>query len=260
MKVGVLGAGAIGGIVARALRDGHVPGATLTGVTHNDATDPDGLPTLPLHDLIAGSDLIVEAAGQRALTEHGPAVLDAGTDLLVVSVGALADTALFNRLLAAGPGALHLSTGAIGGLDLLRAAARLGPLTHVEIVTTKRATNLVQPWMSDDERARLHTATAPVELLRGPARQVTAAFPKSANVAASVALAAGDWDVVEAAVVADPQTTTTSHVISAEGAAGSYRFEIRNHPSPQTPTSSQVVPYAVLSALAALATPKGAFR
>ncbi len=260
MKVGVLGAGAIGGIVARALRDGQVPGAALTGVTHNDASDPDGLPTLELNELIAGSDLIVEAAGQRALAEHGPAVLDVGTDLLVVSVGALADTALFNRLLAAGPGALHLSTGAIGGLDLLRAAAQMGPLTHVEIVTTKRAASLVQPWMSDGERARLHTATAPVELLRGSARQVTAAFPKSANVAASVALAAGDWDVVEAAVVADPDAATTSHVISAEGAAGSYRFEIRNHPSSLTPTSSQVVPYAVLSALTALAIPKGAFR
>lgn len=260
MKVGVLGAGAIGGIVARALRDGQVPGASLTGVAHNGAADPDGLPVLAMPDLIAGSDLVVEAAGQRALSEYGPAVLDAGTDLLVVSVGALADTALFDRLLAVGPGALHLSTGAIGGLDLLHAAARMGPLTRVEIVTTKRATNLVQPWMSDEECAQLHTATTPVELLRGPARQVTAAFPKSANVAASVALAVGDWDVVEAAVVADPGATTTSHVISAEGAAGSYRFEIRNHPSPQTPTSSQVVPYAVLSALTALATPKGAFR
>ncbi|WP_034278187.1 aspartate dehydrogenase domain-containing protein [Haloechinothrix halophila] len=260
MKVGVLGAGAIGGIVARALRDGQVPGAALTGVAHDGAADPDGLPVLAMPDLIAGSDLVVEAAGQHALAEHGPAVLDAGTDLLVVSVGALANTALFDRLLAAGPGALHLSTGAIGGLDLLRAAARMAPLDRVEIVTTKRATSLIQPWMDDAERARLHSATAPIELRRGPARDITAAFPKSANVAASVALAAGDWDVVEAAVVADPAAATTSHVITADGAAGEYRFEIRNQPSPQTPTSSQVVPYAVLSALTALATPKGAFR
>ncbi|MPZ95306.1 MAG: DUF108 domain-containing protein [Propionibacteriales bacterium] len=257
MRVGVIGAGSIGSVVAAALRDGAVPGARLTGVS--DPAQPDGLPVLPVGELIEASDLVVEAAGHQALAELGPQVLDAGRDLLVVSVGALADEELHERLRAAGPGVPHLSTGAIGGLDLLRAAARMG-LHHVELVTTKRAASLVQPWMSDAEAERLRTADTPVELMRGPARKVTAAFPKSANVAASVALAAGDWDVVETAVVADPCAETTSHVITAEGAAGRYRFEIRNHPSQETPTSSQVVPYAVLSAIGALATPEGAFR
>lgn len=259
MRVGVIGAGSIGSVVATALRDGAVPGARLSGVAHTDPVAPDGLPVLRTDALIEASDLVVEAAGHRALAELGPRVLDAGRDLLVVSVGALADEVLHERLLAAGPGVLHLSTGAIGGLDLLRAAARMGP-HRVELVTTKRASALVQPWMSDVEAEQLRTTDNPVELMRGPARKVTAAFPKSANVAASVALAVGDWDVVEAAVVADPDAATTSHVITAEGAAGAYRFEVRNHPSPQTPTSSEVVPYAVLSAIEALATPKGAFR
>lgn len=260
LKVGVIGAGAIGGVVAKALRAGRVPGAHLTGVTHSDPVTPAGLPVLSFDELLERSDLIVEAAGHRALADLGPRVLESGRDLLLVSVGALAEQTLFDRLLAAGPGALHLSTGAIGGLDLLRAAAAMGPLHRVEIITTKRASSLIQPWMCAGEAQRIRTADRPVELLRGPARKVTAAFPKSANVAASVALAAGDWDVVEAAVVADPTAETTSHVITAEGEAGSYRFEIRNHPSPQTPTSSRVVPYAVLSAITALATPRGVFR
>lgn len=254
MKVGVIGAGSIGSVVASALRDGAVPAARLSGVT--DPTVPDALPA---DALIAASDLLVEAAGHQALAELGPEVLDAGRDLLVVSVGALADDDLHQRLLAAGPGALHLSTGAIGGLDLLRAAARMG-LRHVELVTTKRAAALVQPWMSEAEADRLRTTGTPLELMRGPARKVTAAFPKSANVAASVALAVGDWDVVEAAVVADPDAGATSHVITASGTTGSYRFEIRNQPSAKTPTSSEVVPYAVLSAISALATPEGTFR
>lgn len=257
MRVGVIGAGSIGSVVAVALRDGAVSGARFSGVA--DPNQPDGLPVLSVGELIETSDLVVEAAGHKALAELGPRVLDAGRDLLVVSVGALADEELHARLLAAGPGMLHLSTGAIGGLDLLRAAARMG-LHHVELVTTKRAGSLVQPWMSDAEAERLRGADRPVELMRGPARKVTAAFPKSANVAASIALAAGDWDVVEAAMVADPGVASTSHVITADGVAGRYRFEIRNHPSRQTPTSSQVVPYAVLSAISALAVPEGAFR
>ena len=258
MRAGVIGAGSIGGVVARALRDGSVPGATLSGVV-----DPAGaadLPLVSLDELLSTSDLVVEAAGQRALAEVGPQVLAAGRDLLVVSVGALADDALLDKLLCAGPGELHLSTGAIGGLDLLRAAARMAPLSRVTIETTKLAANLVQAWMSDEEAARLRTTAEPVELMRGPAREVTAAFPKSANVAASVALAVGDWDVVEAAVIADPAAELTSHVITADGPAGSYRFEIRNRPSPRTPTSSEVVPHAVLAAIAALAEPRVVFR
>ncbi|UKD55992.1 DUF108 domain-containing protein [Amycolatopsis sp. FU40] len=259
MKVGVLGAGSIGSVVAEALRDGQVPGAQLAGVV-DPMLSPAGLPMCALPELLSASDLVVEAAGQRALADAGPQVLSAGCDLLVVSVGALAADGLLEKLLAAGPGAVHLSTGAIGGLDLLRSAALLGQFERVVIETTKKASSLVQPWMSEAEAEELRQASAPVELRRGPAREITAAFPKSANVAASVALAVRDWDVVEAAVIADPAAPLTSHVITAVGPAGEYRFEIRNKPSPRTPTSSQVVPFAVLSALEALATPRAVFR
>lgn len=260
MKVAVIGCGAIGSIVARSLAAGEVSGAHLAGVVHRDSVDPDGLPVLDLDAAVRAADLVVECAGQRALVESGPRVLAAGKDLLVVSIGALADETVFRALSAPTAGRVYLSTGAIGGLDLLAAAARMGTLTQVRITTTKRAANLVQPWMNDTEAQRLRTATAPVEVLRGPARTVTAAFPKSANVAASVALAVGDWDVVDAVVIGDPAATTTSHVISADGAAGSYRFEIRNHPSAQTPTTSGVVPFAVLHAVEALAAGNAVFR
>jgi aspartate dehydrogenase len=260
MRVGVIGVGAIGGVVANALLAGAVPGAQLAGVVHAEPVDPQGLPVLGIDELLAGVDLVVECAGQRALAELGPLVLAAGRDLMVVSVGALADDALLEKLLDAGPGELHLSTGAIGGLDLLRAATGLGPWEHVRIETTKRAANLVQPWMDDVQSEAVRTTAVPLELMRGPAREVTAAFPKSANVAASVALAVRDWDVVEAAVIADPDAGLTSHLITAEGAAGSYRFEIRNRPSPRTPTSSAVVPHAVLSAIEALTRPRAVFR
>ncbi|MEV0050614.1 aspartate dehydrogenase domain-containing protein [Saccharopolyspora shandongensis] len=259
MKVAILGCGAIGGVVARAVRDGEVPGAELVGVVHAERTDPPGLPVLDVEAAIEQADLIVECAGQRALAELGPSIVAAGTDLLVVSVGALADDALLAKLRDTGPGRLHLCSGAIGGLDVLAAAARMGGLSEVRIVTTKKATTLIQKWMDEPAAQRLRTAVEPVELMRAPARAVTAAFPASANVAASVALAVGDWDLVEAAVVADPKAPLTSHVITAEGRAGDYRFEIRNHPSPANPATSGVVPHAVLAAVGRLAAPTGAF-
>lgn len=237
MKVTVLGAGAIGGVVARALLAGQVPGADLLGVVHRDPVDPPDLPVLDEPSAVSGADLVVECAGHAALAGLGPSVVAAGTDLLAVSVGALTDDALLAAL-SAGPGRVHLSTGAVGGLDVLRAAARMGPL-HARVTTTKSAAAL--------------GVDGPGVLRSGPAREIAAAFPRSTNVVAAVALAVGAWDRVEAAVVADPDATRTSHVIEAWGAAGEYRFEIRNAPSEETPTTSAVVPFAVLRAVADLA-------
>jgi aspartate dehydrogenase len=103
--------------------------------------------------------------------------------------------------------------------------------------------------MTEGEAAALRNATSPVEVKRGPAREIAGAFPASTNVAAAVALAAGDWDLVEAVVVADAGAAMTSHVITASGAAGEYRFEIRNRPSALNPRTSEVMPYAVLKAV-----------
>ncbi|MFD0900628.1 aspartate dehydrogenase domain-containing protein [Actinomadura sediminis] len=258
LSVAVIGCGAIGGTVARALHDGDVPDARLAGVV--DPAGARGLPELSFDAALRAADLVVEAAGQRALAELGPRVVASGTDLLVVSIGALTDDALLHALNGAGTGRVHLACGAIGGLDMLRAAARMGPLDAVRIVTTKKPPGLVQPWMDDAEAARVRSAPGPLEVRRGPAREIAAAFPKSTNVAAAVALAAGDWDVVEAVVVADPGADLTSHVITASGPAGEYRFEIRNRPSPRNPTTSQVVPYAVLKAVGDLAARTGVFR
>ncbi|MBE2997928.1 DUF108 domain-containing protein [Nocardiopsis sp. HNM0947] len=258
VPVAVLGAGAIGGVVARALHAGEVPGARLVGVVHADPEDPPGLPVLGADEAIERAELVVECAGQRALAVLGPKVVARGRDLLVASVGALTDPGLWDSL-DGGPGRLLLCTGAVGGLDLLRAAAAMGPLEHVHIETTKRASSLVQDWMGEDEAAELRTTEQRRELMNGPARKVASSFPKSANVAASVALAAGDWDVVSAAVVADPEAGLTSHVITARGAAGEYRFEIRNHPSELTPTTSGVVPHAVLRAVAGRTGATGVF-
>lgn len=259
MKVAILGCGAIGSVVAHAVQNGEVPGAELVGVVHAEPTDPPGLPVLGIDAAIARADLIVECAGQRALAALGPSVVASGTDLLVVSVGALADDALLAKLRDTGPGRLHLCSGAIGGLDVLAATARMGGLAAVSIVTTKKAPTLIQKWMDQPAAERLRTTTEPVQLMRAPAREVTAAFPASANVAASVALAVGDWNLVEATVVADPDAPLTSHIITAEGRAGGYRFEICNHPSENNPATSGVVPHAVLAAVARLATPTGAF-
>lgn len=252
LRVAVLGRGAIGGPVAGALRSGAVPGATLTAVVHADGVEDAAGQPIDFGELARTTDLVVEAATQRALAETGPRVVGAGLDLLVLSIGALADEEL-HRALSAGPGRLYLSTGAISGLDLVRALAGAGTLERVTIETTKRASTLVQDWMDAEQRAALLGAAGRTEVLRGAPERIATAFPKSANVAMAVATAAGDRDKVEAAVFADPDCAATTHEITVQASTGRYSFRIENLPSPDNPATSSLVPFAVLRALQDLA-------
>ena len=101
LRVGLLGHGAIGSAVAAGLEAGKVENAELSAVLDPWAPHP-SLGVGSLQELLAVSDVVVEAAGHDALREHGCEVRAAGADLLVVSVGALADEELYQDLLAAG--------------------------------------------------------------------------------------------------------------------------------------------------------------
>lgn len=250
MRVGLLGCGAIGRVVAAALAAGEIPGTALSAVVARGAVD--SFPSCALPELLAVSDLVVEAAGQQALREYGPAVLGAGVDLLVVSMGALADVSFAEDLARTGPGRVYYTSGAIGGLDLLTAARRQAPFEQVRLTTTKAPATLAQPWMDAVMRRRLRTAKRPFEVYRGSARDVPARFPKSTNVAASLALATGTWEV-EVVVRADAEATLTQHVIDAQGPYGRYHLEIHNAPEETNPATSKVVPHAVLRSIATLA-------
>ncbi|WP_392757720.1 aspartate dehydrogenase domain-containing protein [Streptomyces sp. LN590] len=251
-RIGLVGWGAIGRVVGTALVEGHIPGAELTCIVDNRPLVDAPAPQLSFEDALTVCDLIVEAAGQGVVREWAERVLDSGADLLIASTGALVDPELVDRLRAAGPGRVYFTGGAVGGLDLLQAVTGLGALTSVRLTTTKLPATLHQPWMDTELTERLRTTTEPVEVMRGTARDVPVKFPKSTNVAASVALATGDPDLVEVVVVADPAATLTRHVIEADGPHGTYRFEVAHRPDATNPATSQVVPHAVLRSLAAV--------
>lgn len=256
----MIGAGAIGATVARAIASGSVAGASLAGVIvrRPEAAARHGLPMITIEKALRSSDLVAECAGVEAVAGLGPAVVDAGRDLLVTSVGALIDPGLRATLLT-GPGRLFVSTGAVGGLDVLSVASRNGGLDSVALTTTKSPATVLQPWMSDLERHRVISATGPVVAFTGPVAEAIARFPKSLNVAVALALATNSWDHLTVTMAADPAATLTTHRIMARGTAGEYEFSIRNRPHPDNPATSGIVPTAVLAGIARRARPTGAF-
>lgn len=256
-RVGVLGHGAIGSRVASDIAAGLVPGASLAGIMVRSELRDAPARRLSLSAALTDCDVIVECAGQQALESYGEQILSSGTDLLMTSIGALADPRLHAKLHAASPGRLFYTSGAIGGLDLLASGARMGDYQQVTVSTRKLPHTLVQPWMSEKQIGQLEQSHAAREVFSGSARDAAQLFPKSLNVAAAVALAIGDWSVVQVRLLADPAARLTEHRIQAKGTCGEYDFTIQNEPAAENPRTSGVVPYAVLRSLNSIVAQSG---
>jgi aspartate dehydrogenase len=252
-RVGLIGHGAIGSVIAAQLIDGALPEMELVSVLDPLNPHPD-LAAADLSEMLEGVDLVIEAAGHGALVEHGPQIVAADTPLLIVSVGALADDALHKKLLDGGTGRLIYTTGAIGGLDTLRAAALAGGLADVQMTSTKPASNLLRDWMDDSLRAAIETGHDPVVVFDGTARDACRLFPESANVFAALALATIGFDAVRAQLIADPGASRVRHIVTAHGDVGEYEFTFDNRASASNPKTSAVVPWAVLRGLNDLST------
>ena len=76
LRVGLIGCGAIGSVVARELSQGAVDGTELTAVL--DPIQDHPLRVDDLDTLLVRSDVVVECAGHGALRDNGVAVRQSG--------------------------------------------------------------------------------------------------------------------------------------------------------------------------------------
>lgn len=201
-------------------------------------------------DLIAARpDLVVECATHEAVRETAPALLAAGIDVVIVSIGALADPATVARLEAAaraGGGRAVAVPGAIGGLDALR-AARLAGLDSVAYVGRKPPA----AWRGTPAEAVLDLAALAEATVfyEGAAAEAARAYPKNANVVASVALAGVGFERTRVRLIADPAAKGNVHEIEAAGAFGRFRIALENRPLPANPRTSWLAALSVEQAV-----------
>ena len=285
LRIGLLGHGAIGSAVARALMEsthGLVSPTRIRLVAVLVRTARDPPPELDSAGAGAGEsaaaaaprrvlftadpalfhatdfDVCVEAAGQGAVREHAARVLQQGRDFLCTSIGALTDDALLAELTrsasSAGGGQLQLASGAMPALDWMSASSG-EPGSQVTAVQTKPP----ESWIG--ARFRPGTAellpdvvdfarlTAPTVFFEGPAREAARQYPKNSNVLAMLALSTAGLDAVRVRLVADPVDRTMRQEIVYEGSAGKLRVDVTGKKSATNPRTSQVVPLAVIKAL-----------
>jgi aspartate dehydrogenase len=253
-RIGLIGFGAIGRSVLEHLPAGVVVAGVLvrpTRVAETSRLLPRGLAVVDTPEALLRLEVtaVAECAGQEALKLFGEEVLEHGVDLLAVSTGALADDEFRCRLVAAGGrggSRLIVPAGAIGGLDAL-GALRLGGLTRVFYRSFKPP----HAWRDTpaENVVDLMSLRRAVTIFEGSAREAATLFPKNANVAVTVALAAGALDETVVELIADPTIDENIGVVEVEGKYGSLRIDLRGPASPDNPRTSAITALSLVRAI-----------
>jgi len=257
LRVGLIGCGAIGTILARAIDSGKAGDVKLAGIF--DAHEENALAlkrklecscivACSFAELLAtDADMIVEAASQKAVREYGEKILRSGKDLVVLSVGALLDENLLGDMLKAAEKSgtrIYVPTGAVLAVDALKAASLSG-VDSVELITTK------------PPHALGVKVTKKTILFEGTAEEAVKKFPQNINVAATLSLAGIGKKNTMVKIVADPKLKKNTHELKVKAACGNFQARIENAPSPDNPKTSYI---AALSAIQLLRDISGRLR
>lgn len=193
--------------------------------------------------------MVAECAGHQAMRQFGGALLRRRMELLCTSVGALADPAFAEELSRASFHAqVWIPSGAIAGVDGLLAARTAG-LDKVIYTSAKPP----PAWDGTPAEQALKGAARErrTVFFTGTAREAAIAYPKNVNVGATVALAGLGFAKTRVQLVSDPDIAGPLGVIEAEGAFGTFRFEILAYASPHNPKTSLLTAHSVIAAVQA---------
>lgn len=236
-KVGLIGCGAIGTVLAEAIERKLVVCDELV------VFDVDAAKAQKLKDtldfpvkIVANVDqlleskpkVVVEAASQQAVGEYYNKLLAANVDLIIMSTGALLSLNIENSR-------VHFSSGAIGGLDALSCAALAG-IDEVTLTSRK------------NPKALGKTNTQEAIIYQGNAEEAAKLFPREMNVAATLALTVKPKKV-NVKVVSDPVVKRNTHEIQVKWRFGEMTLRFANDPHPDNPHTSALAAWSAIKLL-----------
>jgi|TARA_B100000315_G_scaffold252344_1_gene288932 aspartate dehydrogenase len=262
VRVGLIGCGAIGSTLAKAIDSGEVNNADLVAVFDligDQANDLVGkLKKKPkkyheFNSFLRNSDaeIIVEAASQEAAIIYSEKVIASGMDILIMSAGALLDKEFLSRIKETAKKnnkKVLVPSGAIGGLDAVKAAKYEGLERVVLTIRKKPESFKDSPHFKSTVKSH-SDLDKPKVLFQGCANDAVKLFPANVNVSASLSLAGIGGKNTVVRIIADPTITTNIHEISIKGKFGKLKIQLENYTHPSNPKTSYL---AVLSAIETL--------
>ena len=236
-RVGLIGCGAIGTVLAEAIERKIVICDELV-VFDTDTAKAKKLkeklkfPVKIVSNvdqlLAAKLNVIVEAAGQQAVRDYYEKLVASDAQKIIMSTGAL-------LLMNVSDAKVNFPAGAIGGLDALESAANAG-IDEVTLTSRK------------NPKALGKTNTEELVIYEGTAKEATRQFPREMNVAATLALTIKPAQV-KVKVVSDPKVTRNTHEIHAKWRLGEMSLQFANDPHPDNPHTSALAAWSAIKLL-----------
>jgi aspartate dehydrogenase len=236
-KVGIIGCGAIGTLLAEAVETGIVKCDALILYDYNGekAEKLQKSLTVPTKTVRNVEEMIrlkphaiVEAASQQAAKEYANRISAEKIDLIVMSVGALLDQNVRDAR-------IHVPSGAIGGLDAIGSAALAG-IDEIVLISRKNPKALGV----DGTHEKL--------VYEGNAQEAVRLFPKEMNVAATLALTVSPQEV-KVRVISDPKTDRNVHEIKVKWKHGDMFLKFENDPHPENLGTSALAAWSAIKLL-----------
>jgi aspartate dehydrogenase len=261
MRVGIAGLGAIGRAVAQKIHMGAIPKMELSGVTVRDSEKAQMFladiscpaPILPIAQLAAASDLVIECAPAAAMAEIAAPVLSAGKAVMVLSAGMLLRHPELLALAKEHGGQIIVPTGALLGFDAVSAAAE-GEIQSVTMITRKPLKGLMGAPYLVNNNIQIDVLTEAKRVFKGSAREAAIGFPENVNVAAALSLAGIGPDRTSIEIWADPHVQRNMHRVVVEADSARFEMSIENVPS-ENPKTGRITALSVLAALRKMTAP-----
>jgi len=253
-SIGIVGCGAIGKALVRAVEEGKLS-VRIAGVTSRTESSVRAFLAafknppayLPLDELIAAADLLVEAAGGHVVAELASKAFAAGKDLMVISVGALLESPEVMAESRRTGCRLYVPSGAIAGLDGIKSAC-VGAITHVTHTTRKPPLGLEGAPYLVERGISLAGLQEEREVFAGSAREACRGFPANVNVTGAVSLAGIGPDKTRVRILAVPGLPRNCHDIDVEGEFGKLHVHIENIPS-ENPKTGKLTAMSIVRAV-----------
>lgn len=223
-KLGIVGCGFLGNIIADAWRNGLLDEYEFAGCVSRTMESTQRLAEKTgckacrnLEELLAlKPDYVVEAASPAVMKEIAEKTLRNGSNLVVLSIGAFADAEFYEKIKETAREAgvrVYLASGAIGGFDVLRATSLMSGIQS-SITTEKGPASLKGTPIFKES---LMTEAEKHEVFSGSAKEAIALFPTKVNVAVATALATAGPDKTGVTIRSVPGFRGDDHKIEVIG-------------------------------------------
>lgn len=263
LKIGIVGCGAIGTSLAKAIVRDFKQKAELTGLFDIVPVKTEALSksistnrrlvTTSIGQLISKANLIIECASAKSCWDITQAVLRKKRDIMIMSVGGIISNYRKLWLLAKKTGSkVYIPSGAISGLDGLK-AARLGKIKSVTLITTKNPKSFSAVPYLIKKKISIDGIKEDTVIFYSSAKEAVSSFPQNINVAGLLSIAGIGADRTKVKIIASPATEKNIHEVRIESDVAKISTRTENVPHPNNPKTSY------LAVLAAIATLKGIF-